>query len=187
MAELFFLRTHCLHIWCVMKRKFKHCSSTIPPISTTRTVTSHLNSRGGKQGTTIFEDENPGPCDVLKHDGESRIRMTLLWPGLVTLIQRQTSQLMHCMLWFVLALFYLRGISSRTWSVQLFEVHLWLISWRTKNNIDEIIKMDFKIFEFKIWYKSRKNLESVGCFLETYRTTGRRTMEITWNKWIPTL
>jgi hypothetical protein len=72
-----------------MKRKFKHCSSTIPPISTTRTVTSHLNSRGeggggggggggGKQGTTIFEDENPGPCDVLKHDGESRIRMTLL-------------------------------------------------------------------------------------------------------------
>ena len=46
MAEPFFLRTHCFHIWCVMKRKFKHCSSIIPPISTTRTVTSHLNSRG---------------------------------------------------------------------------------------------------------------------------------------------
>jgi hypothetical protein len=51
---------------------------------------------------------------VVRYVSRNRIRMTLLWPGLGALIQRQTSQLIHCMLWFVLALFYLRGISSRT-------------------------------------------------------------------------
>jgi hypothetical protein len=70
MAELFFLRTHCLHIWCVMKRKFKHCSSTIPPISTTRTVTSHLNSRG--------EGEETGNHDIRRWKSRS-LRCIKTW------------------------------------------------------------------------------------------------------------
>jgi len=42
-----------------MKRKFKQWWSTTPPISTTRTSTSHLNSLSIK--TTTYDVGNPSP------------------------------------------------------------------------------------------------------------------------------
>ena len=44
----------------ILKRQFKHRWSTIPPISTKRTVPSHLNSLNTNKIMT-YDTGNPGP------------------------------------------------------------------------------------------------------------------------------
>ena len=44
----------------IMKRKLKQLWSTIPPILTKRTITSHLNSQN-PENTMTYEVGNPGP------------------------------------------------------------------------------------------------------------------------------
>jgi len=44
-----------------MKKKFKQRWSTIPPISTNRTIPSHLISLNKKKKTMTHDGGNPGP------------------------------------------------------------------------------------------------------------------------------